>query len=572
MTGVCVGLKPQNIEDLTAIIALYRPGPMESIPRFIDCKQHPEKITYRHPLLESILSVTYGCIVYQEQVIEIFRKLAGFSLGQADLIRRAMSKKKQKEIVKEREAFVNGDPSRNIPGAVANGVPADVANAIYDEIFAFANYAFNKAHAVSYAIIAYQTAYLKYHYPCEYMAAVLSSVPDNTAKIAEYIADCRAGGIPVLPPDINESGEGFTDTGSSIRFGLAAVKGIGRNFIRSVTAQRRSGGPFRSFRDFCERMCGPELNKREAESLIKAGAFDSLGANRRQLLAVYAKLMDDIQADQRFNLEGQFDLFGGTEERKETELPAMSEFSAREKMLMEREVTGLYLSGHPMDDYRDQTRRAGASPIGEIMAAFEGGEETGSYRDGQTVLLAGVVTAFKTKTTKNNSLMAYVTLEDGSGSMEMLVFQRTLNDWNGRLEDGTAIYARGRISVRDEKDPQLMVEDICLLEEDGLPHFASGGSFERRRSPAQPRMVPPPKEAEAPKGRTLWVKLPGEDCPEYARLRRILIMFEGTEEDRETLRLYFQDTKKQLVSRCWLHPSLIRELKEMLGESCVVLK
>ena len=570
MTGVCVGLKPQSIEDLTAIIALYRPGPMESIPRFIDCKQHPEKITYKHPLLESILSVTYGCIVYQEQVIEIFRKLAGFSLGQADLIRRAMSKKKQKEIVKERETFVSGDPARNIPGAVAKGVPAEVANAIYDEIFAFANYAFNKAHAVSYAIIAYQTAYLKYHYPCEYMAAVLSSVPDNTAKIAEYIADCRAGGIPVLPPDINESNDGFTDTGSSIRFGLAAVKGIGRSFIRGVMAQRERGGPFLSFRDFCERMCGPELNKREAESLIKAGAFDSLGANRRQLLAVYAKLMDDIQSDQRSNLEGQFDLFGMTEEAPAFQLPDLPEFSAAEKMAMEREATGLFLSGHPMDDYRAETRRAGAAPIADIMAAFESGEEGGAYRDGQTVLVAGVVSAFKTKTTKANSLMAYVTLEDGSGSMELLVFQRTLNDWNGKLGEGTAIYVRGRISVRDEKDPQLMVEDICLLEGDAMPHFADRGGFERRRSPAPP--PPPPREAEAPKGRTLWVKLPSQECPEYARLKRILIMFEGLEADRETLRLYFTDTKKQLTSRCWLHPSLVRELKEMLGEEAVVMK
>ena len=571
MTGVCVGLKPQNIEDITAIIALYRPGPMESIPRFIDCKQHPEKIRYKHPLLESILSVTYGCIVYQEQVIEIFRKLAGFSLGQADLIRRAMSKKKQKEIVKEREAFVNGDPERNIPGAVANGVPAETANAIYDEIFAFANYAFNRAHAVSYAIIAYQTAWLKVHYPCQYMAAVLSSVPDKTEKIAEYIADCRASGIPVLPPDINESGESFTDTGDSIRFGLAAVKGIGLGFIRTVVAERDRGGPFCSFRDFCERMCGPELNKREAESLIKAGAFDALGANRRQLLAVFSKLMDDIQADQRGNLEGQFDLFGGGEARKEEPLPEMPDLSAREKMNLEWEVTGLYLSGHPMDDYREQTHKAGASPIGGIISAFESGEENAAFRDGQTVLLAGVVSAFKTKTTKNNSLMAYVTLEDGSGSMELLVFQRTLNDWNGRLNEGTAIYAKGRISVRDEKDPQLMVEDICLLEEDGLPHFAGNGGFDRRRTPSRPS-APPPEAKASPQGRTLWVKLPSLESPEYKRLEKMLIMFEGTAEDRETLRLYFTDTKKQLVSRCWLHPSLVRELKEMLGDEAVVLK
>ena len=280
--------------------------------------------------------------------------------------------------------------------------------------------------------------------------------------------------------------------------------------------------------------------------------------------------MDDIQSDQRSNLEGQFDLFGMTEEEPAFQLPDLPEFSAAEKMAMEREATGLFLSGHPMDDYRAETRRAGAAPIADIMAAFESGEEGGAYRDGQTVLVAGVVSAFKTKTTKANSLMAYVTLDDGSGSMELLVFQRTLNDWNGKLGEGTAIYVRGRISVRDEKDPQLMVEDICLLEGDAMPHFADRGGFERRRSPAPP--PPPPREAEVPKGRTLWVKLPSQECPEYARLKRILIMFEGLEADRETLRLYFTDTKKQLTSRCWLHPSLVRELKEMLGEEAVVMK
>jgi len=574
MTGVCVGLKPQNIEDITAIIALYRPGPMESIPRFIDCKQHPEKITYKHPLLESILSVTYGCIVYQEQVIEIFRKLGGFSLGQADLIRRAMSKKKQSVIVKEREAFIHGDPERNICGAEANGVPAEVANAIYDEIFAFANYAFNKAHAVSYAIVAYQTAYLKYHHPCEYMAAVLSSVPDKTAKIAEYIADCRSSGIPVLPPDINESNDGFTDTGSSIRFGLAAVKGIGQNFIRSVMAEREHKGNFLSFQDFCERMCGPELNKRAAECLIKAGAFDSLGENRRQLLAVYSKLMDDIQADQRSTLEGQFDLFSMTDQTRHLSfvLPDVSEFTARERMLMEREVTGLYLSGHPMDDYRKQVAAAGAAPITDITNAFEAGTETGSYQDGQSVLVAGVISALKTKTTKNNSLMAYITLEDGAGSMEMLVFQKTLNDWSGKLTEGTAIYARGRISVRDEKDPQLVVDDLCLLEGDGLPHFSRGGFYQKKAPSANVSAAQYTSKAPLEKSQTLWVKIPSEDSPAYARLQLMLFMFEGTENNRAPIKLYFSDTKKQLAGQCWHHPSLLRELREMFGNDNVVLK
>ena len=562
MTGVCVGLKPQSIEDITAIIALYRPGPMESIPRFIDCKQHPERIRYKHPLLESILSVTYGCIVYQEQVIEIFRKLAGFSLGQADLIRRAMSKKKQKEIVKERKTFVEGDPERGIGGAVANGVPAQVAEDIYDEILAFANYAFNKAHAVSYAIIAYQTAYLKYYYPPEYMAALLSSVSDMSGKIAEYIAECRSSGIPVLPPDINGSDDGFTVSEGSIRFGLAAVKGIGKGFIRSVMARRKEGGPFASFQDFCRRMSGPELNKRQAECLIKAGAFDSLGANRKQLLQAYSRLMDDIQAEQRGNLEGQFDLFGDAGGgSRDFDLPQVEDFTAGERMRMEREVTGLYLSGHPMDDYRKEARRLNAVSISSILSSFEG-EEKGDYADGQTVSIAGVVTGIKTKTTKNNSLMAYVTLEDNGGSMELLVFQRLLNDWNGRLEEGMPILARGRISVRDEKAPQLMADSFRLF---------TGTDREPTATPPVPKARGEKKAApgaEAEKAKTLWAQFPSQGCREYERLKLILIMFPG----REIIKVHFRDTKKTVAAPCWVHPSLVRELKEMLGEENVVVR
>ena len=274
MTGVCTGLKPKSIEDITAIISLYRPGPMDSIPRFIECSAHPEKITYKHELLRPILEVTYGCIVYQEQVIEIFRRLGGFSLGQADMIRRAMSKKKHKVIDAERVAFVHGDPSRNIPGAVANGVSEQVANSIYDEILDFASYAFNKAHAVSYAIVAYRTAYMKRHYPAEYMAALLTSVLENSAKIAEYIAECRDMGIKLLPPDVNESGAHFTVSGSNIRYGLVAIKGMGWGAVDGLVAERERGGLFQSFEDFCRRMNGSELNRRAVDNLIKAGAFD----------------------------------------------------------------------------------------------------------------------------------------------------------------------------------------------------------------------------------------------------------------------------------------------------------
>ncbi|MBP5166794.1 MAG: DNA polymerase III subunit alpha [Oscillospiraceae bacterium] len=553
MTGVCVGLKPKDIEDITAIIALYRPGPMDSIPRFIDCKHHPDHIKYKHPMLEDILSVTYGCIVYQEQVIEIFRKLGGFSLGQADMIRRAMSKKKQSEIVKERKNFIYGDESRGICGAVANGIPAETAGEIYDEILDFANYAFNRAHAVSYAIIAYQTAYLKYHYPRQYMSALLSSVLENAPKISEYISDCRAGGINVLPPDINESEEGFTVAGENIRFGLAAVKGVGRGFIREVSAERSRGGLFRSFEDFCRRMCGRELNKREAESLIKAGAFDSLGIYRSRLLRIYSMLIDEISAENRSNLEGQFDLFGGDGgpgENNNIVVPDIPEFSPRELMQLEKEVTGMYLSGHPMDEYADIVRRSGAVSISSVLASFDSEAETeGEYRDGQNIMIAGVISSVKTKTTKSDSLMAYVTLEDNGGSMEMLVFQRVLNECHGKLTEGSAVFASGRISVRDEKAPQLVcdsIREITAAEPvDKRPGINNAG-----KAPAGNRK------------KTLWVRYSSENSPEYKRLLLIKFMFEGT----ETIKVHFSDTKKTLASTCWIHPSLIKDLEETVGK------
>ena len=294
MTGVCVGLKPQSIEDLTAIVALYRPGPMDSIPRFIACKHDPSLVTYKHPSLEPILSVTYGCIVYQEQVIEIFRRLAGYSLGQADMVRRAMSKKKRSEIERERQSFIYGDPERKIAGCVANGIPEDTAKAVYEEIDAFAEYAFNKAHAVCYAVVAYQTAWFKLHHPKEYMAALLTSVLDWSEKVSEYINECRDMGIALLPPDVNRSRDCFTVEEGGIRFGLVAIKNIGRGFIQNVVKERESGGAFTGFQDFCERLYGTDMNKRAVENLIRAGAFDSFGAYRSQLVAVSDKLLDSI--------------------------------------------------------------------------------------------------------------------------------------------------------------------------------------------------------------------------------------------------------------------------------------
>lgn len=552
MTGVCTGLKPRSIEDITAVIALYRPGPMESIPRFLECSADSSKIRYKHELLRPILDVTYGCIVYQEQVIEIFQRLAGFSLGQADMIRRAMSKKKLAIIDAERKSFVFGDPERGISGAIANNVPEEVAGSIYDEILDFANYAFNKAHAVSYAIVAYRTAYMKCHYTREYMAALLSSVLDSSTKVAEYIAECKECGIKLLPPDVNESEADFAVSGENIRFGLAAIKNIGRGFINSLVESRSTDGKFTAFDEFCKRLYGKDLNRRAVEGLIRSGAFDSMGYKRSALLRVADKVIDGVNDAARKNVEGQIDLFsmGGEEERVSIEtklaLPDIPEFSVRELMAMEKETTGLYLSGHPMDEYRQAARRAGATPIGTIMSDFaqEGGQH--SFEDGQFITLAGVIESSKTRTTRNNSLMCYIQLEDATGTMELIVFAKVLDVSGGYIKDNAAIVVKGRISLRDEKEPQLMVETLRPLTD----------------------IEPLNREETHAAERTLWIKLPSREDPILKKIELILIMFPG----KERMIVCFGDDKKRFGTSCVIHDLLVAELCELLGEENVVVK
>ena len=566
MTGVCTQLRPKSIEDITAVIALYRPGPMDSIPRFIEWSQHPEKVRYKHELLRPILEVTYGCIVYQEQVIQIFQRLAGFSLGQADMIRRAMSKKKHAVIDAERKAFVHGDPARHIDGAVARGVPEDVADSIYDEILDFASYAFNKAHAVCYAFVANWTAYMKRHYPREYMAALLTSVLDSSTKVAEYIAECKELGVAILPPDVNESDANFTVAGQHIRFGLVAIKGIGWGAIQSLVAEREKNGPFRDFEDFCSRMAGGELNKRAVENLIRAGAFDSMGYKRRALLQVYEAVLDGIQRSRRDNISGQLDLFGGfgEEAAPRFRLPELEEYPKRELMAMEKEVTGLYLSGHPMDEYRDQLRRLGVAPIGAILSDFAAEDGPARYADGQYVSVAGVVQSVRTRPTKNGALMSYVQLEDDSGSMELIVFQRALDAGGSYLKDNAALFIRGRISVRDEKEPQLMVDSIRPLEE------ARAAVSDREAPPPAAPDREPPRSAAPPAApeQKLWVKLPGRDDPRLRRIELLLTMFPGTQQ----LVIWCEREKKRIGARCLIHEGLILELQELLGKDNVVVK
>ena len=550
MTGVCVGLKPRSIEDITAIIALYRPGPMDSIPRFIACAQDPSLIRYKHPALKPILSNTYGCIVYQEQVIEIFRKLGGYSLGQADMVRRAMSKKKAKDVEREREAFLHGDPARNIPGCVGNGIDVKAGEAIYDEIYDFANYAFNKAHAVSYAIVAYQTAWFKYHYPREYMAALLTSVLDSKEKVAEYIAECKDMGIALLPPDVNQSETEFTVSGKDIRFGLAALKGVGRGFTQQVLAEREKHGPFTSFTDFCARMYDYDLNRRVLESLIRSGAFDATGARRSQLMQVCDQVAGAVGEAHKQSLEGQFDLFGGgggeTVTIPEIPLPNIPEYTQREKMLMEKEVTGLYLSGHPMDEYRAVARAHKAEPIGPILADFEREDGPEHYRDEQQVVIAGVISAVKTKTTRNNTLMAYVTLEDDTGTIELLVFSRTLEESGSYLKANFPVLVYGKLSVRDEKAPQLLCNKVYPLEDGGVDAADGGGE----------------------KPRKLFLRFRNESDPHLERVRCLFALFPG----QSKAVLYLEEEGKRLGAVCQLHEALLEELRTVLGEDNVVVK
>ena len=550
MTGVCVGMKADSIEDITAIVALYRPGPMDSIPTFIENKLNHKKVTYKCPELEPILKVTYGCIVYQEQVIEIFRRLGGYTMGQADNIRRAISKKKMKVIEAERKVFVYGDSEKGIPGCVANGISEAVAQSLYDEIVAFANYAFNKAHAVCYAVVSYQTAYLKCHYPRQYMAALMTSVLDSATKISGYIAECKDMGIPVLPPDINRSEDHFSVEGDAIRFGLGAVKNVGHGLIRAVAAKRAEGGPFKSLEDFVERMGEGELNKRAVENFIKCGAMDGFGHHRSELLAVYEKVMDTVSSNRKHNLDGQMGLFGMLQEDDAAvsiPIPSLPELKKADMMAMEKETTGIYLSGHPMDDYRQYLRNTHVVPIGQLM-----GEEC-RYQDDQIVSVAGIVQEVKMKTTRNNSMMAYVTVEDDTASIEMLAFSNVLSQYGGYLKENSPVVITGRFSIREDKDPQIVINRARPITD-----FSE--------MPQQAAQVAPARN-EVYQG-TLYLKLDSENDRRYGVVRAVVNMFPGD----SPVKVFFADTRKMRGSSASLDSRMLQELESILGKENVVIK
>ena len=453
-------LKPQSLEDIIAGISLYRPGPMDFIPQYIKGKNDVNAITYDCPQLKPILEPTYGCIVYQEQVMQIVRDLAGYTLGRSDLVRRAMSKKKGDVMQKERQNFVYGNEAEGVPGCIANGISEQVANKIYDEMIDFAKYAFNKSHAAAYAVVAYQTAYLKY------MAALMTSVIDNPGKVAEYIYSCRQMGIEILPPDINKGEGKFSVDNGNIRYGLAAIKSIGKPVIEAIIAEREKNGLFKNLKDFIERLSGKEVNKRTIESFIKSGAFDSLHGTRKQFMVIYVKILDQVNQERKYSMTGQMSLFDIVDEEQKKEfdiqLPNVGEYEKETMLAFEKEVLGIYISGHPMQEYEEKWRKN----ISATTMDFQYDEESGhtKVREGAKEIIGGIITNKTIKHTKTNKTMAFLTIEDLVGTVEVVVFPRDYEKNRMYLEEDYKVFVKGRVSEEDESASKLICEAIIPFE------------------------------------------------------------------------------------------------------------
>ena len=547
MTQTAVNLQLESLEDIIAIISLYRPGPMDSIPTYIANRHNPQNIRYKTPQLAHILDVTNGCIVYQEQVMQICRELAGFSYGQADLVRRAMSKKKQAVMDAERRHFVYGstEPGRECPGCVNNGISAEVANSIYDEMSSFASYAFNKSHAACYAVVAYQTAYLKCHYPCQFMAALLTSVLDNTNKVIQYTAECSRLGIRLLAPDINESDVGFTVQGGDIRFGLLALKNVGRNLIEAVVRARTLNGPYQGLYDFCKRMHGTEINRRAVESLVKAGAFDSFAPSRRASLEALEGILKSVENDARRNLDGQMDLFGafsGAEtQRQSYTIPEKEEYPVDSLLQMEKEVSGLYLSGHPLDQYREEIEHLASHKVSQLTG------EDARRHDGEQVVIVCSIVRIKTINTRSGGMMAFLTVEDLTGTMEVLVFPKTLQACAVSVRENAAVVIRGRVSYKEDEAGKLLADHISLVDE-----YGKDG---RRKVDISNKNT---KDG-------LWLKLPSISGDAFSEVENLLEIFEGD----FPVYMHFEDTGKTVLAprRMWCvkHELLLEELGRILG-------
>ena len=487
-------LKPQSLEDVIAGISLYRPGPMDFIPAYIKGKDHPESITYDCPELEPILAPTYGCIVYQEQVMQIVRDLAGYTWGRSDLVRRAMSKKKGKVMEQERKNFVYGNPEENVPGCIARGIDEKVANKIYDNMIDFAKYAFNKSHAAAYAVVAYQTAYLKYYYPVEFMAALMTSVLDNTSKVSEYIYTCRQMGIAILPPDINEGEGGFSVSGQAIRYGLSAIKSIGRPVIDAIVEERKIRGPFTTLKDFITRLSGREVNKRTIENFIKAGALDGLEGNRRQKMMIYGSLLDALNQEKKTTMAGQMTLFDiAPEEDKaeyEIKLPNVEEYDKEVLLGFEKEVLGIYISGHPLEEYMERLKKN----TNAVTTDFVLDEETGTLKvsDGAKVCIGGMITDKVIKYTKNNKAMAFITLEDLVGTVEIIIFPKDYERYAKYLENDAKVFVEGRVTAEEDRNGKLICEKIISFDEvkrELWLQFPSKSDFEEKEGALYGKMM-----------------------------------------------------------------------------------
>ena len=459
-------LKPQSLEDVIAGISLYRPGPMDFIPQYIRGKNRPDTIKYDCPQLEPILKPTYGCIVYQEQVMQIVRNLAGYTLGRSDLVRRAMSKKKAAVMEKERQNFVYGNEEEGVPGCIANGISEQTANKIYDDMIDFAKYAFNKSHAAAYAVVSYQTAFLKYYYPVEFMAALMTSVIEMPTKVAEYIQVCRQMNIKILPPDVNRGAYGFSVDNGAIRYGLSAIKSVGRPVINALVEEREANGEYRSLKDFIERLTGT-VNKRAIENFIKAGALDCLEGNRRQKMLVYGQIVDSIAQEKKNSFAGQMSLFDlvSDEEKKEYEIrmPDVEEYDKEMILAFEKDVLGIYLSGHPLERYRNIMEKM----ISAKTTDFQPDEESGVPKvyDGQKVIIGGMITEKTIKYTRNNKVMAFLTVEDLLGTVEIVVFPRDYEKWQSMLNEDARVFVQGRVNAEDDKPSKLILEKVRAFED-----------------------------------------------------------------------------------------------------------
>ena len=586
MRQMLTGLRPDCIEDIIAAISLYRPGPMDSIPKYIENRRDRTKIKYLTPLLAPILDVTYGCMVYQEQVMQVCRTVAGYSYGRADLVRRMMAKKKASEMEKERAVFVEG--------AAKNGVSEQIANTLFDEMSGFASYAFNKSHAAAYALLSYRTAYLKRHYPCEYLAALMTSVIGSASKTAEYVSECARYHIRILPPDINESAPYFhayhNGREKYIRFGLLALKSLGEGFVNRIIAEREAK-KFSSFEDFIERMNGQDMNKRQVEALIKSGAFDSLGVFRSRLLLSYEKIIDHYQERYRTNIVGQLDLFSQADSEVEKpegfKYPDVPELSFREKLRLEKECSGIYFSGHMLEDYSKHVERIAPTKINDILLAFsEDAEEPPRFSDKQTVIVCGIVTRRQLKMTKNGAQMAFLTFEDNFGEMEVIVFPKVLDRYAALFTDEAALCIVGQLSLRDDEDPKLLAQTIVPLDDNS--RFGDSSPLLKlnvSRMREQPDVQPSPT-ASAPQNRTAPPK------PQPPKQKRIFLRVERMDKSDRGFRkaenlieifcdgdaevIFFDKSKSEYVRmnniRLMATPLVLSELRALLGNENVVLK